>query len=83
MEPLVQTNESRPNESVSIDLGNFNGTHYLIMADRFSGWPTVAPLRKLQTKAITSILADWFIDDGKPIKLRSDGGPQFRSEFDV
>ena len=52
------------------------------MADRFSGWPTVAPLRKLHTKAITSILDDWLIDDCKPIKLRSDGGPQFRTEFD-
>ena len=53
-EPLIQTNASRPNESVSIDLGYLNGSHYLIMADRFSGWPTVTPLKKLHTKAITN-----------------------------
>ena len=28
------------------------------------------------------ILEDWFIDMGKPVRLRSDGGPQFRSEFE-
>ena len=43
----------------------------------------VQPLRKLDTKAITNILDDWFIDDGKPVKLRSNGSPQFRTEFDV
>ena len=28
-------------------------------------------------------MEDWFGDYGKPKKLRSDGGPQFRSEFDA
>ena len=39
-------------------------------------------LTKLNTKSITAILEDWFIDMGKPVWLRSDGGPQFRSEFE-
>ena len=43
----------------------------------------VKRLTKLNTKAITNTLDDWFIDMGKPERLRSDGGPQFRSEFDA
>ena len=42
----------------------------------------VKQLTKLNTKSITAILEDWFIDMGKPVRLRSDGGPQFRSEFE-
>ena len=49
--------------------------------DRFSGWPMVKKLGKLDTKAITDTLEDWFVDVGKPLRIRSDGGPQFRSEF--
>ena len=43
----------------------------------------VKRLTKLNTKAITNILEEWFIDMGKPVRLRSDGGPQFRSEFNA
>ena len=42
----------------------------------------VKGLTKLNTKSITAILEDWFIDMGKPVRLRSDWGPQFRSEFE-
>ena len=56
--------------------------HYLILADRYSGWPMLKRLTKLNTKSITTILDDWLIDMGKPVRLRSDGGPQFRSEFE-
>ena len=81
LEPQIQTTASRPFESVSIDLGTQNGTQYLIFVDRYSGWPLVRPLKKLDTKAVTSILDDWFLEYGKPVNIRTDGGPQFRSEF--
>ena len=81
LEPRIQTFASRPFEQVSVDLGYQNGTHYLILADRYSGWPLCKPLRKLDTKATIDVLEDWFLEHGKPLKLRSDGGPQFRDEF--
>ena len=81
LEPQIQTTASWPFESVSVDIGNQKGTQYLIFVDRYSGWPLVRPLTKLDTKAVTSILNDWFLEHGKPISIRSDGGPQFRSEF--
>ena len=82
MEPLVQSSASRPFESVSIDWGYLDGTHYLVLVDRYSDWPMMKPLKKLNTAAVTTILDDWFLEMGKPVKLRCDGGPQFCTEFD-
>ena len=81
LEPQIQTITSRPWEAVSVDLGYFNGTHYLVLMDRYSGWPLVKPLKKLDTASVTSTLEDWFFDYGKPLSIRSDGRPQFRNDF--
>ena len=37
--------------------------------------------KKSDTKVITDILDDWFIDNGLPVSIRTDGGPQFRGPF--
>ena len=81
MEPQFRTMTSRPFEAVSVDLGYLNGTHHLVLMNRYSGWPHVKPLKKLDTASVTSTLEDWFLDYGKPVSLRSDGGPQFRQDF--
>ena len=39
------------------------------------------PLKKCDTKAVTDILEDWFLDHGKPVSIRTDVGPQFRGPF--
>ena len=51
---MIQTHASRPFEAVSIDLGYLEGIHYLILADRYSGWPMVKRMTKLNTKSITT-----------------------------
>ena len=38
-------------------------------------------MKKLDTEAVTTILHDWFLEHGKPVSIRSDGGPQFRDKF--
>ena len=81
LEPKIVTLASRPFEAVSVDLGKQNGKWHLILVDRYSGWPQVKPLKKLDTAAVIKILEKWFFDTGKPERLRSDGGPQFRDEF--
>ena len=83
LEEQIQTKASRPFEAVSTDLGYYKGMHYLVIVYRYSGWPLVKPLKKLDTTAMTSTLEDWFLDYGKPVDIRSDGGPQFRPEFDI
>ena len=80
-EEQIQTVTSRPMEAISVDLGQQNGDHFLIGADRYSGWPFVTKLHSLITKAITDALDEWFLEHGRPQRIRSDGGPQFRSEF--
>ena len=80
-EPLIHTTASRPFEAVSVDLFDLAGKSYLVMVDRYSGWPCVAKLSRTDTKVVTDTLADWFVDYGIPLRIRSDGGPQFRTAF--
>lgn len=51
------------------------------MIDRYSGWPCVSPLARTDTQSVIACLGDWMMDFGIPVSLRTDGGPQFRSEF--
>ncbi|CAB4046066.1 Transposon Tf2-6 poly [Paramuricea clavata] len=53
------------------------------MVDGYSGYSFVKRLKSLKTGAIVKSLKTWFLDWGFPKFLRSDGGPQFRSEFDA
>ena len=45
-EPLVQTVASRLMEQTSIDLAQYGGKTYLVLADRFSGWILVEKYAK-------------------------------------
>ena len=80
-EPLIWTEAKYPMEQVGIDLFECQGNHYMVMIDRKSGFPFAKKLSALTTKAITSILDKWFMDFGYPKIARTDGGPQFRTEF--
>ena len=66
---------------ISLDLFYAKGSDYLIMADRYWGWPCVAKLTKTNTNSIINILLKWYSDFGFPLNIRTDGGPQFRTEF--
>ena len=82
LEPQIPTEATRPFERFSIDLGTQKGKDYLISMDRYSGWPMAAPIpKKANTKVITDILDEWFIEHGLPVSIRTDGGPQFRGPF--
>jgi hypothetical protein len=83
LEPQVATAATRPFQQFSIDLGKQKGKDYLIGADRYSGWPMVAHLPKTDTKTVTDVLEEWFIDHGNPVTIRTDGEPQFREPFDI
>ena len=81
-EAPITTTASRPFEAVSMDLFEHAGDQYLVCVDRYSGWPMVAKLRKTDTKTVTKQLVDWMVDFGKFSSIRTDGGPQFRGQFD-
>ena len=80
-EPLMLSIAESPMEQVGVDLFHLEGKDFLIMVDRFSGFAFLHLLRSLDTRAVTSKLEEWFYDFGRPLKLRSDGGPQFRTQF--
>jgi len=81
-EPFICRSASAPMESVSVDLCDANGGIYLVMVDRFSGYPFSCRLRSTITSSITKQLTTWFREYGWPLTIGSDGGPQFRSEFE-
>ena len=69
-------------ESVSADLWQDGGKHFLVAADRYSGWPWCFQLRSLDAKSVCNKLDTIFINFGNPNALRVDGGPQFRGHFE-
>ncbi len=79
-EPLIQTTASRPMEHVSVDWCHHNGKNFLIMVDRYCGYPWVAESKNCDTPSTIRILDRWFCDHGFPNALRSDGGPCFKSD---
>jgi hypothetical protein len=64
------------------DLFAFKGQDWLVMVDRFSGYPFTTKLRSTTTDAVLTALMVWFHDWGYPRVIRTDGGPQFCGKFD-
>ena len=81
-EPMYESDmeATYPFQEVSTDLFEYGGKFFMVMVDRYSGWPTVAEWRHCPSssdviKATNRIFADF----GVPVRVRSDGGPQFKS----
>jgi len=84
LEPLQDFPQaSGPMTDVAVDLFQYGSDHFLVMVDRFSGFPMVHKLSSLSTTAITRVLQGWFNIFGRPERILSDNGPQFRAEFGV
>lgn len=81
-EPLLNDdNPTRPFESVSADFFVVAGKSFLVVVDRLSGWPVVVPCHGDTTSATTiRIFCRYFREVGVPLRLRTDGGPQFTSQ---
>ncbi|XP_068226633.1 uncharacterized protein [Palaemon carinicauda] len=80
-EPLLcNENPSRPFESVSADFFSVAGKSFLVYVDRLSGWPVVVKFGTNTTAEVTTRhFSHIFRDLGVPVRLRTDGGPQFTS----
>ena len=80
-EPLMEMEiPSRPWKVLAADLLHVCGKDFLVLVDYFSDYIEVAELAK-NTHSITVIaeLARFFAEHGKPEKLITDNGPQFKS----
>ena len=54
----------------------------MVTVDRYTGYFFVNRLKQVATKDVIDVLQTIFLDYGYPEKLRTDGGPQFRGEFE-
>ena len=64
-----------------MDLFDAIGKKWLVLLDRYSGYAWKAELNKTCTSKVTGQLKSWFTEYGWPNVINTDGGPQFRSEF--
>ena len=71
-----------PMAHVGTDLSTFGGGKYLVCVDQWSGYPLFHKLYSTTTSSVFKILSGCFYLLGWPRSIRSDEGPQFRSEFE-
>ena len=76
-----ETKAFAPMSHVGADLFDFQGQTWITLVDRYSGFPFAHRLTSTTTSAVTKVLREWFMEWGIPSVIRTDGGPQFRSEF--
>ena len=81
MPPAPPQIPSTPFESAVADFFDLDGQHYLVVADRLSGWPDVFKCKpgspQSGSKGLVSCLINCFACYGVPVELSSDGGPEF------
>ena len=89
-QPTTPMSENKPSQAdgapmrhVATDLFHHNDKNYLVAVDRYSGYLCADILRSTTTSAVTTLLSKWFNTLGWPESIRSDGGPQFLTEFDA
>ena len=66
---------------VETDLFDAIGKIWIVLVDRYSGYAWTHQLKRTDTATVMGQLSTWFTEYGWPSTLRSDGGPQFRTEF--
>jgi len=80
-EPMDICEARYPMEKVGVDLFETGGQKWLVLVDRYSGYIWTKQMQSTTTRAVTNALSHWFCMFGRPKSVRTDGGPQFRSEF--
>ena len=66
-------------QMVLADYMDYEGRHYLVMCDRYSGWPEVVRASQGTNRELLSYLREWFGWYSVPKEMTTDGGPQFTS----
>lgn len=69
-----------PWSSVATDIFEWNGQHYLVLVDSYSGWFEIDLLRDLSSSTVITKLKRHFSVHGSPHKVFSDNGTQFTSQ---
>ena len=73
-----------PFHSLHMDLCNYENLQFLIIVDQFSMFPHIFELGKTATtRQVVDRILLFISTYSSPVVIYSDGGPQFRDEFDV
>ena len=72
-----------PMDATSVDLFDAIGCKFMVTVDRYTGYMFVDKLKGLSSGDIIDKLQNIFLEYGYPRSIRTDEGPQFRSEFDT
>jgi hypothetical protein len=79
-EPAILTPlPEMPFQQVAVDYYYAGNHHYLIYADRYSGWTEVALVPNTSFNVLKKNMIMWFRTYGVPEEISSDGGPPFQS----
>ncbi len=83
-EPLMQDEVPKwPGEAIAADLFSHAGKEFLVITDKFSGWPEVYDCGRVgvNTEHIKAHVLEWSSRMGLAVRATTDGGPQFRQKF--
>ena len=79
-EPEILTRQPDvPFQQTVMDLCELEGHHFLVYADRFTGWVEVVKPTSTSFRSLRPILLRWFSTFGVPEEISADGGPPFNS----
>ena len=79
MLPPVQLRQADyPMQHISTDLFEYLGNNYLIIVDRYSGWPVVCKVNKATSSELISLFRQYFVTYGAPEEIVSDGGDRLK-----
>ena len=78
--PTTPEVPDRPFGSICADYFHHAGSCYLVVVDRFSGWPIVAPATG-GAAGLTAVLRETFASFGIPDTITTDGGPEFTAHL--
>ncbi len=80
VEPHIPTT---PFEAIAADYFDFHGYHYLVVADRLSGWIEVQQIKvgtnEAGAEGLCKTLRRMMVTFGVPVEISSDGGPEFKA----
>ena len=78
---IIEDPPKRPGQDGSADLFTTAGKQFMVYCDRFSGWPEVTQWNNMpSSKQVVRSLQSTFSTIGIPVRIRSDGGPQFKAQ---
>ena len=77
--PVSLRKPEYPFQKGSADFFDLEGHQFLVIIDRYSGWPVVARMNKGNAAELCSVIRQYFHTYGCPESFTSDGGKQFDS----